>query len=54
MTESSQEKALARILICEDEYGLARDLTRTLMNLGYEVAGTVSSGKDADPNGRRG
>ena len=37
----------ARILIVEDEVMLAKDLARTLKQLGYEVAGRVSSSDEA-------
>ncbi len=51
MTESDQAKAGPRILICEKDIVVAGDLSRTLENLGYEVAGTVSTGSgDTIPN----
>ncbi len=47
MTEPSPEKKVPRILICEDEIVIARDLARTLKNLGYEIAGMASTGNQA-------
>jgi CheY-like chemotaxis protein len=37
----------ARILIVEDERVVAEDLSRTLVSLGYEIAGIAGSGEDA-------
>lgn len=37
----------ARILICEDEVMLRKDLDRSLSNLGYEITGRISSGREA-------
>jgi PAS domain S-box-containing protein len=39
--------AAARILICEGEAIPAKDLARTLEQLGYEVAGRLSTGEEA-------
>src|SRR5205085_7373002 len=36
-----------KILVVEDESIVAEDIRNTLQNLGYEVAGIVSSGKEA-------
>ena len=37
----------ARILVVEDERIVALDITMTLRNLGYDIAGSVASGEDA-------
>jgi len=42
----------ARILIVEDERIVAEDLRLTLLQLGYEVAGSVASGEEAIPLAR--
>lgn len=47
MTEAmARNEKAARILICEDEVILAKDLADSLKDLGYEVAGKASSGED--------
>jgi PAS domain S-box-containing protein len=47
MHDPSGAQPKARILICEDEVMLAKELTRSLKNLGYEVVGRVTSAEDA-------
>ncbi|MEW6348494.1 MAG: PAS domain S-box protein [Thermodesulfobacteriota bacterium] len=47
MIEQSREKRVVRILVCEDETVIARDVVRTLTSLGYAIAGTVSTGREA-------
>jgi PAS domain S-box-containing protein len=47
MPDKPREALPARILICEDEIMLAKDMARTLQSLGYEVADTVSTGEEA-------
>jgi PAS domain S-box-containing protein len=47
MKVSSNKGELESILICEDEVLLARDMARSVENLGYRVAGLVTSGEAA-------
>ncbi len=47
MPGSSEFAKTQRILIVEDEVMLAKDLDRSLRNLGYEVLGRVSSAEEA-------
>jgi CheY-like chemotaxis protein len=47
MYNQSDTYTPSRILICEDEALLAKDLERSLKNLGYEIIGRVSSGEEA-------
>jgi|GEM_PF-6384305 len=47
MIEETRNEAEIRILIAEDEVIVAEDLSMTLRDLGYEVAGIVSSGEGA-------
>jgi PAS domain S-box-containing protein len=49
MPDQSVARTKARILICEDEVMLAKQLARSLKNLGYEVFGRVASAEDAVP-----
>jgi two-component system, response regulator PdtaR len=37
----------SRILLCEDEYIVAKDIETSLKNLGYYIAGVVHSGEEA-------
>jgi PAS domain S-box-containing protein len=47
MPDQSEARTKTRILICEDEVMLAKDLSRSLKNLGYEVVERVSSAEEA-------
>ena len=47
MSDQPTDLARARILICEDEIMLAKDMARTLNDLGFEVAGTAATGAEA-------
>ncbi len=47
MQSQSQQEQAPRILICEDETLLAKDLARTLKSLGYDIVGRVSSAEEA-------
>jgi two-component system cell cycle sensor histidine kinase/response regulator CckA len=47
MPNQCDTSTLARILICENETLLAKDLERSLKSLGYEIIGRVSSGEEA-------
>jgi PAS domain S-box-containing protein len=47
MVSQSQQEESPRILICEDETLLAKDLARTLKGLGYDIVGRVSSAEEA-------
>ncbi len=47
MSDQPDDRARTRILICEDEIMLARDMARTLRCLGFEVAGTAATGAQA-------
>ena len=38
---------MSRVLIVEDEMILAKDLARSLKNLGYEITGMVTSAEEA-------
>ncbi|MCX6564796.1 MAG: response regulator, partial [Candidatus Aminicenantes bacterium] len=39
--------AKERILVVEDEYLVAHDISNMLLDLGYEVAGVVSTAEEA-------
>lgn len=47
MIHEPKNSRASRILIAEDDITLAKDLSRSLEDLGYEVAGTVSLGESA-------
>jgi len=47
MSHEPKDLAKARIIICESETPLAEQVAGTLRQLGYEVAGMVSTGKEA-------
>jgi CheY-like chemotaxis protein len=47
VTTLTDGTALARILIVEDERVIARDLAKTLVDLGYAVVDMVATGEDA-------
>jgi len=47
MPDQYDAVAGARILICEDDPLFAEDMATTLMDLGYEIAGTAATGEEA-------
>ena len=47
MPDQYDASAGARILICEDELLVAKDVALTLRDLGYETAGMVATGEEA-------
>lgn len=47
MTEGSRQRARPRLLVVEDEAIVRADLSHTLVELGYEVVASATSGEQA-------